>query len=217
MSGLKLVFTAVLVAVNAFFVIAEYALVRSRRARLEVLRDGKARGRGVGAGSAGEHQRVHLGGADRRDDDLDRHRRAGRHRARGSVQGSVWKHISPWRGRRDLRGGGLRDHRHHAADRGGDGAEVLRHQPRRDRRPPYGPPAAGLQRALSPAHRRAHRRLGLDPAWAGRRHERSAGWRLPGGAQAPDRGVLRRAGISTRARRGCSAACFTCTSRRPAR
>jgi CBS domain containing-hemolysin-like protein len=43
-SGLKLAFTAVLVAVNAFFVIAEYALVRSRRARLEVLRDEKARG-----------------------------------------------------------------------------------------------------------------------------------------------------------------------------
>jgi len=33
-NGLKLIFAAVLVAVNAFFVIAEYALVRSRKARL---------------------------------------------------------------------------------------------------------------------------------------------------------------------------------------
>jgi CBS domain containing-hemolysin-like protein len=38
-NGLKLILTAVLIAVNAFFVIAEYALVRSRRARLEGMRD----------------------------------------------------------------------------------------------------------------------------------------------------------------------------------
>ena len=44
MNGLKLVVTALLIALNAFFVIAEYALVRSRRARLEVLRDENARG-----------------------------------------------------------------------------------------------------------------------------------------------------------------------------
>ena len=44
MNGLKLILTALLVAVNAFFVIAEYALVRSRRARLEVMREGGARG-----------------------------------------------------------------------------------------------------------------------------------------------------------------------------
>jgi CBS domain containing-hemolysin-like protein len=43
-NGLKLIVTALLVAVNAFFVIAEYALVRSRRARLELLRDQGARG-----------------------------------------------------------------------------------------------------------------------------------------------------------------------------
>jgi CBS domain containing-hemolysin-like protein len=43
-NGLKLILTAVLIAVNAFFVIAEYALVRSRRARLEVMRDEGARG-----------------------------------------------------------------------------------------------------------------------------------------------------------------------------
>jgi len=43
-SGLKLLFTALLVAVNAFFVIAEYALVRSRRGKLEILRDEGRRG-----------------------------------------------------------------------------------------------------------------------------------------------------------------------------
>jgi CBS domain containing-hemolysin-like protein len=43
-NGLKLTLAAVLVAINAFFVIAEYALVRSRRARLEVMRDEGAKG-----------------------------------------------------------------------------------------------------------------------------------------------------------------------------
>ena len=44
MNGLKLIITAVLIAVNAFFVIAEYALVRSRRSRLEIMREEGARG-----------------------------------------------------------------------------------------------------------------------------------------------------------------------------
>jgi CBS domain containing-hemolysin-like protein len=43
-NGLKLIFTALLIALNAFFVIAEYALVRSRRARLEPMREEGARG-----------------------------------------------------------------------------------------------------------------------------------------------------------------------------
>jgi len=43
-NGLKLIFAAGLVAVNAFFVIAEYALVRSRRARLEIMREEGAKG-----------------------------------------------------------------------------------------------------------------------------------------------------------------------------
>jgi CBS domain containing-hemolysin-like protein len=43
-NGLRLILAAVLVAINAFFVIAEYALVRSRRARLEVMRDEGERG-----------------------------------------------------------------------------------------------------------------------------------------------------------------------------
>jgi CBS domain containing-hemolysin-like protein len=43
-NGLKIILAALLVAINAFFVIAEYALVRSRRARLEVMRDEGAKG-----------------------------------------------------------------------------------------------------------------------------------------------------------------------------
>jgi CBS domain containing-hemolysin-like protein len=43
-NGLKLILTAVLIAINAFFVVAEYALVRSRRARLEVMREKGERG-----------------------------------------------------------------------------------------------------------------------------------------------------------------------------
>jgi CBS domain containing-hemolysin-like protein len=43
-TGLKLILATLLVAVNAFFVIAEYALVRSRRERLEGMREEGARG-----------------------------------------------------------------------------------------------------------------------------------------------------------------------------
>jgi magnesium and cobalt exporter, CNNM family len=44
MTALLLFLTAVLIALNAFFVMAEYALVRSRRARLEALKEDGARG-----------------------------------------------------------------------------------------------------------------------------------------------------------------------------
>ena len=44
MTAVKLILTAVLIAFNAFFVISEYALVRSRRARLETMRDEGLRG-----------------------------------------------------------------------------------------------------------------------------------------------------------------------------
>ncbi len=47
MNGLKLILAAVLIAINAFLVIAEYALVRSRRARLEVMREEGAKGAGL--------------------------------------------------------------------------------------------------------------------------------------------------------------------------
>jgi CBS domain containing-hemolysin-like protein len=45
-NGLRLILAAVLVALNAFFVIAEYALVRSRRARLQGMRDAGLKGAG---------------------------------------------------------------------------------------------------------------------------------------------------------------------------
>ena len=47
MNGLKLILAALLVAINAFFVIAEYALVRSRRSRLEIMRGEGLRGAGL--------------------------------------------------------------------------------------------------------------------------------------------------------------------------
>jgi len=54
-NALKIIFAALLVAINAFFVIAEYALVRSRRAQLEVLRDEGARGAALAL-----HQLAHI-------------------------------------------------------------------------------------------------------------------------------------------------------------
>jgi CBS domain containing-hemolysin-like protein len=44
MTALLLVLTALLIALNAFFVMGEYALVRSRRSRLETMRDDGERG-----------------------------------------------------------------------------------------------------------------------------------------------------------------------------
>jgi CBS domain containing-hemolysin-like protein len=49
-SVVKIILTAVLIAANAFFVIAEYALVRTRRARLEVMRDAGLRGAALAVG-----------------------------------------------------------------------------------------------------------------------------------------------------------------------
>src|ERR1700760_4517940 len=46
MSVLLLVLLLLLIAVNSFFVAAEFAVVRSRRARLEQMRDDGARGAG---------------------------------------------------------------------------------------------------------------------------------------------------------------------------
>jgi CBS domain containing-hemolysin-like protein len=43
-NALKIILAALLVAINAFFVIAEYALVRSRRTRLEQMRDDGVKG-----------------------------------------------------------------------------------------------------------------------------------------------------------------------------
>ncbi len=54
MNGLKLIITALLIALNAFFVIAEYALVRSRRARLEVMREQGVRGAALALRQVGD-------------------------------------------------------------------------------------------------------------------------------------------------------------------
>jgi CBS domain containing-hemolysin-like protein len=43
-NALKIILAALLIALNAFFVIAEYALVRSRRARLEIMREQGVKG-----------------------------------------------------------------------------------------------------------------------------------------------------------------------------
>ncbi len=56
MNALFIILTGVLVLVNAFFVIAEYALVRSRRARLEGLAEEGARGARLAL-----HQLEHIG------------------------------------------------------------------------------------------------------------------------------------------------------------
>jgi CBS domain containing-hemolysin-like protein len=47
MTALLLVLTALLIALNAFFVMGEYALVRSRRSRLEAMREQGVRGAGL--------------------------------------------------------------------------------------------------------------------------------------------------------------------------
>ena len=117
MNGLKLVVTALLVALNAFFVIAEYALVRSRRARLEVLRDESARGAKLALeqlGNVNEYiSAVQIGvtvcsigigalGAP----------------ALASVLEEVFpSSVSNGRRRHDLRGAGVRGHHHRPADR----------------------------------------------------------------------------------------------------
>jgi CBS domain containing-hemolysin-like protein len=43
-NAVELILTALLIAINAFFVVSEYALVRSRRARLEVMAEERQRG-----------------------------------------------------------------------------------------------------------------------------------------------------------------------------
>src|SRR3954463_13636760 len=50
MTALLLFFTAVLIALNAFFVMGEYALVRSRRSRLEAMREEGLRGAALAIG-----------------------------------------------------------------------------------------------------------------------------------------------------------------------
>jgi CBS domain containing-hemolysin-like protein len=53
-NGLRLILTVVLIAINAFFVIAEYALVRSRRTRLEQMREEGVRGASLALDQLGD-------------------------------------------------------------------------------------------------------------------------------------------------------------------
>ena len=94
-TALGIILTAVLVLVNAFFVIAEYALVRSRRARLEAMADEGARGARLRAHPVRQHRRLHLGLPGRDHDGLDRHRRARRARDHQAAQGRVRRLRSP--------------------------------------------------------------------------------------------------------------------------
>ncbi len=88
-NGLKLILAALLVAINAFFVIAEYALVRSRRARLEVMREEGASGAALALeqlGNVNEYiSAVQIGVTMTSIGD----RRARRARARGDPQGRL--------------------------------------------------------------------------------------------------------------------------------
>ena len=174
-NGLKLILAALLIAINAFFVIAEYALVRSRRARLEVLRDEGAKGAALALTQLEQRQRVHLRGADRRDDDLDRHRRARRACARGDPRRarSETPSATAWRWRSavvvafvliasaQLVAGEMVP-KFYAIDR----AEAVARRVAR--------PLRGLQRVVSPVHRGADGGVGPYPAAAGRGHERRA-------------------------------------------
>src|SRR3569623_916017 len=55
MTALLLVLTALLIALNGFFVMGEYALVRSRRSRLEAMRDEGLRGADLAIDEIGDY------------------------------------------------------------------------------------------------------------------------------------------------------------------
>ena len=104
--------------------------MRSRRARLEVMRDEGAKGAALALEQLAQRQRVHLGRADRGHDDLDRHRRARRARARGDVQRRARRNLAATASRSAIVArSSPSDHRLRAADRRRDGAEVLRDRP----------------------------------------------------------------------------------------
>ena len=158
--------------VNAFFVIAEYALVRSRRARLEALAEEGAARRAAGARPARRHRRLHLRLPGRDHDGLDRHRRARRAGDRAPARAGVRATRSGTR----RCGRDLGDHRlpadhHRADDRRRDGAEAVRDPARRGAGAPDRAAAAVLPPAVPPVHRRCStpssnwilRMLGTDP------------------------------------------------------
>ena len=216
--ALFIILTGVLVLVNAFFVIAEYSLVRSRKARLQEMAEDGKRGREAGAVADGGHRRLHRRLPGRDHDGLDRHRRARRAGDRAMLSSRCsaarWAATRPWSISVVIAYllitvaqsiiGEIAPKLYtiqHAEDLARRVARPLQHLP--------GP--------LHPVHLRAQ--LGVQLAAARHRHRsrRRARGRHPGRDQADHRRVLERRAASTSARPTCSPASSTCTSRRPAR
>ena len=218
MIALLLLAVFVLILLNAFFVAAEFALVRSRKAHLQT---------DVDEGKKGAATAVNMM------DDLSRYseRGAGRHHAHVAGPrlprraGDRLDDREPDRRRRpalaldpDLGGPRLPDHDvdpHHARRAG---PEDLRDPEGRARRALGRAPAADLHEGLLAVHQRARTR----PRTA------SCGWSASGRRGSSTRASRPRScGCSsrspspaaswTRARRGCSPASSTCTSSRRAR
>ncbi len=163
MTGLKLILAAVLVAVNAFFVIAEYALVRSRRARLEVMREQDMRGAALALGQLERINdyisAVQIGvtmtsiGIGALATPTLAH--ALQEAFGGSISHDVTVVIAVVIAYAIVISVQLIF--------GRDGAEVLCDRPRRVGRPPHRRAAAGLRRAVPPDHPRDDHGVGADP------------------------------------------------------
>ena len=149
MNGLKLILTAVLIAINAFFVIAEYALVRSRRARLELMREEGAKGAALALeqlANINEYISAVQIGVTMTSIGIGALGEPALARILKSALGNTLSHgvavaiavvVA------------FADHRLRAADRRRDGAEVLRDRPRRGGRAARRPAAADVQRRSS--------------------------------------------------------------------
>ena len=150
MNGLRLILAVVLIAINAFFVIAEYALVRSRRTRLELMREEGVRGAALALeqlGNINEYiSAVQIGvtmtsigiGA------------LGEPALADILKGAARRRAQQRRGGGRSRGHRLPDHRLRAARRRRDGAEVLRDRSRRGGRPAGRPSAAAVRVLFHP-------------------------------------------------------------------
>ena len=201
--ALFIILTVLLVLVNAFFVIAEYSLVRSRRARLQAMADEGKRGAQLALRQLDEHRRLHRRLPGRDHDGLDRHRRARRAGARARVRAAARRPARPHRrGRRLGRDLLPADHgrpEHHRRDR----AEALHDPARRGPRAPDRAAAAVLPDGVLPADRGPE--LGLVLAAADARHRprrraRGRDARTRSSGSSPSRAP---AAASTSARRTC--------------
>ncbi len=170
MNGLKLILTALLIAVNAFFVIAEYALVRSRRARLELMRDEGARGAALALeqlGNINEYISAVQIGVTMTSIGIGALGEPALAAILKGALGDTLSHgvavaISPAVAFLLIAAAQLIARR--------DGAEVLRDRPRRGGRPTGRAPAAGVQRRVQPVIVVLTAVVGPDPAPARRRH-----------------------------------------------